>query len=258
MIDSHCHLADPAFAEDLEAVVRNARAAGIAAGLCVLALGDEAEAERSRQVQSLWPTARFAVGLHPHEAKAFAGRVEALGAALDDAWTRAGACAVGEIGLDYHYDLSPRDVQREVFGAQVRLARERNRPIVVHTREADQDTLDILDRAGRGEVRGVFHCFSGGAALARAALERGFYLSFSGIVTFPGAEALREVAALVPEDRFLVETDCPYLAPVPLRGKRNEPAWVVHTAAVLAGVRRTTPEAVDAATTRNFEALFGR
>jgi TatD DNase family protein len=258
MIDSHCHLADPTFAEDLEAVVRRAQEAGVTAALCVVELGDRAEALQAGRVRALWPAARFAVGLHPHEASAFAGRVEALAAELDRAWAATpGVCAIGEIGLDYHYDLSPRDVQREVFRAQVRLARKRGRPVIVHTREADEDTVSILEEEGRREVQGVFHCFSGTAALADAALDLGFLLSFSGIVTFPKAEGLRSVAASAPAGRLLVETDCPYLAPVPCRGKRNEPAWVVHTAGAVAAARGVDVQALEAATTRNFHSLFG-
>jgi TatD DNase family protein len=258
MIDSHCHLADPAFAEDLDAVVRRAVEAGVSNGLCVLALGSEAEEAAATRVREAWPGVRFATGLHPHEARAFEGRVGALAGALDEAWGRLpGLCALGEIGLDYHYDLSPRPVQRDVFAAQVRLARERGWPVVVHTREADEDTLAILDAEGAGAVRGVFHCFSGSPELADAALARGFFLSFSGIVTFPKADSLRRVAAAVPADRLLVETDCPYLAPVPHRGKRNEPAWTAATAAVVADVRGTDLGTLDALTTANFERLFG-
>lgn len=258
MIDSHCHLADPAFAEDLEAVIQRAQEAGVRAGLCVLSLSDPDELARAARVASLWPAARFAVGLHPHEARAFAGRTDALAAAMDQAWGQVPRpCAVGEIGLDYHYDLSPREVQRDAFRAQVALARLRGRPVIVHTREADEDTIAILEEEGRREVRGVFHCFSGSASLARAALDLGFALSFSGIATFPRAEELRAIAAGVPDECLLVETDCPYLAPVPRRGKRNEPAWVMYTAAALAAVRGVELQAVDAMTTRNFEGLFG-
>ncbi len=258
MIDSHCHLADPAFASDLPDVVRRAGEAGVSAALCVIALGQDAEARQALQARSLWRALRFAVGLHPHEARAFAGRPDSLPAALDAAWAATPApCAVGEIGLDYHYDLSPRDVQRDVFRAQVRHARERRLPIIVHTREADEDTLTILSEEGAGSLSGVFHCFSGSAALAQAALVLGFHLSFSGIVTFPKAGPLRAIAAATPADRLLVETDCPYLAPVPHRGKRNEPAWVVHTAEVVARLRASDLASLDALTTRNFLALFG-
>lgn len=279
MIDSHCHLADPAFADDLEVVVLRAREAGVSDALCVVALGSADESRQAALARSLWPALRFAVGLHPHEARAYAGRADALVFALDAAWrgadaTKTGAsdekgggdneklgggnpCAVGEIGLDYHYDLSPRDVQRDVFRSQVRYARERRLPIVIHTREADEDTLAILVEEGRREVRGVFHCFSGSAALASAALDLGFHLSFSGILTFPKAGPLREIAATTPVDRLLVETDCPYLAPVPHRGKRNEPAWVIETAKTVAAARGVSLDELARDTTANFVRLFG-
>jgi TatD DNase family protein len=258
MIDSHCHLGDPTFAADLDGVIARARRAGVESALCVLTLGSEAEARQASLARASWPSLRSAIGLHPHEAKAFAGRVDGLRSALDVALAGTpGACAVGEIGLDYHYDLSPRDVQRDVFRAQVRYARHRRLPVIIHTREADEDTLAVLREEGEGEVEGVFHCFSGSAGLARAALELGFFLSFSGIVTFPRAAPLREIARSVPASRLLVETDCPYLAPVPRRGKRNEPAWVVHTAEELARARGTGLDEVDRLTTANFERLFG-
>jgi TatD DNase family protein len=201
---------------------------------------------------------RFAIGVHPHQAHEFAGRAgeaaDALRASLSAA---SGFAAIGEIGLDYHYDLSPRDVQRDVFRAQVRLARDTGLPVVVHTREAEEDTVAILREDGPGHVRGVFHCFSGSSRLAQEALDLGFLLSFSGMVTFPKAEAIRSIAADVPADRLLVETDCPYLAPVPLRGKRNEPAWVVRTAAQVAAVRRVGLADLDATVTANFVRMFG-
>ena len=257
MIDTHCHLGDPAFSDDLEAVIARARDAGVSAGLCVLNLADPVEETRVTDLATRWPGARFAVGLHPHEAHKFQGRVGELIPALDAAWARIDACAVGEIGLDYHYDFSPRDLQREVFAAQVEHAAHTDRPIIIHTREADADTVAILETHGRRRVRGVFHCFSGDAALAHAALELGFSLSFSGILTFPKAGALREVAAAAPHDRILLETDCPYLAPVPTRGKRNEPAFVVHTAAVLAEVLGMTVADLDRVTSENAARLFG-
>ena len=258
MIDSHCHLADPAFAEDLEEVVARARAAGVTGGLCILALGDAAEAGQAERLRELWPGLRFSVGAHPHMARQFEGRTAGLAPALETALRDTPAVrAVGEIGLDYHYDLSPRAVQRDVFRVQVRLAREAGLPIVVHTREADEDTVAIIEEEGGGAVRGVFHCFSGSSALAGRALELGFLLSFSGIVTFPRAAALREIAAGVAPDRLLVETDCPYLAPVPMRGRRNEPAWVTHTAAAVADMKRLTARELDEQVTANFTGLFG-
>ncbi|RPJ69490.1 MAG: TatD family deoxyribonuclease [Acidobacteria bacterium] len=257
LIDSHCHLADPAFSEDLDEVVQRARAAGVHGGLCVLALGDAAEEAQAARVRAAWPELRYAVGAHPHQAHEFAGRTGAVSEAVAAACVRIpGVCAVGEIGLDYHYDLSPREVQRDVFRRQVAFAREGGWPVVIHTREADADTVSILAEEGRGEVRGIFHCFSGTAELARAALDLGFTISLSGIVTFPKAGPLRALAAEVPADRLLVETDCPYLAPVPRRGRRNEPAWVVHTAETVAAVRGMKRAELDGAVTGNFARLF--
>lgn len=257
MIDSHCHLADRAFAGDLEAIVERAQGAGLSAALCVLSYGDEQEAEQAARVRALWPAVSYALGVHPHQAHEFAGRealvAEAVRAAID---RTPGVRVLGEIGLDYHYDLSPRDVQREVFRQQVRLAREVGLPVAIHTREADDDTLSIVREEGGGRVRGVFHCFSGTEALADHALSLGFSVSFSGMITFPKAESIRRIAAGVPADRLLVETDCPYLAPVPMRGKRNEPAWVVRTAERLASVRGVDLPALDAAVTANFAALL--
>jgi TatD DNase family protein len=165
--------------------------------------------------------------------------------------------AVGEIGLDYHYDFSPRDLQQAVFGAQVDLAVMLGLPVVIHTREATDDTHAVLREAGQGRVRGVMHCFTGTVDEARRALEIGFYISLAGIVTFPRAEALREVARFVPADRLLVETDAPFLAPVPHRGKRNEPAWVVETVGRIAGERGEAAPELAARTAANFAVLTG-
>jgi TatD DNase family protein len=258
VVDSHCHLADRAFTDDLEAVVERAREAGLSSALCVLAAEDAAETAQARRLAELWPEARFSIGVHPHQAHQFAGRLTGLGdivRRLVGETPRVGA--VGEIGLDYHYDFSPRDVQRSAFGAQIGLARELGLPIVVHTREADADTVDLLRSEGGGDVRGVFHCFTGDRRLAGIALDLGFHLSFSGIVTFPKASELRAIAAMVPVDRLLVETDCPYLAPVPYRGRRNEPAWVVQVVAELAGLRQIGISTLDEAVTTNFQSLFG-
>ena len=258
MIDSHCHLADPAFAGDLDQVVRRAHDAGVSDGLCILAFGDAAESAQASRVRAAWPGVKLAIGVHPHQAHEFAGREGEVTAAVRSALSNElGVRAIGEIGLDYHYDLSPRDVQREVFRAQVRLARETGLPVVVHTREADEDTVSILRDEGAGEVRGIFHCFSGTEQLAREALDLGFLLSFSGMVTFPKAQSIRTIAAEVPADRLLAETDCPYLAPVPMRGRRNEPAWVARTAATLAEVRRVAVNELDRVMTSNFARLLG-
>ena len=258
MIDSHCHLADAAYVDDLAEVVRRAHEAGVSGGLCILAVGDAEEAALGRRVADLWPALRFAFGVHPHQAHEFAGReadvVPAVNAALSGPPR---GSAIGEIGLDYHYDFSPRDVQRAVFRAQVRLARESKLPVVIHTREADDDTVGIIQEEGRGEVGGIFHCFSGTERLADEALTLGFLVSFSGMVTFPKAASIRAIAARVPVDRLLVETDCPYLAPVPMRGRRNEPAFVVRTAEILAELRQVTVAELDAAVTANLAAVFG-
>lgn len=257
MIDAHAHLADEAFEADLDEVVGRARAAGLRSCLCILAAGDAGEAARAARLAALWPDARFAIGVHPHQAGAFgadpAGAVERVReAVIRDRRVR----AVGEIGLDYHYDFSPRSVQQDLFRRQVRLARDLALPVVIHTRAATDDTFAILQEAGEGDVRGVFHCFSGDTEMAHAALALGFAVSFAGIVTFPRAEAVREAARVVPADRLLVETDAPYLAPVPHRGKRNEPARVVHVAEALARARGESLAAVDEAVTATYETLF--
>lgn len=258
-IDSHCHLADDAFTPDVIDVVLRARAAGSPTALCILDAGEAEELRRVPNLKELWPGLRFAVGVHPMRADTYRGDAQAVVPKIEKALgTVPDACALGEMGLDYHYDFAKPPLQQAVFAAQVKLARTRKLPVIVHTREADQDTIRILKDSGKGEVRGVFHCFTGDAALAAAALEIGFYLSFSGIVSFPKSDALRAVAATVPADRLLIETDSPYLAPVPHRGKRNEPALVVHVAEALAAARRTTPAAIVQQTAANFEALFGK
>ena len=259
IIDSHCHLADEAFVPDLEAVVQRAQAGGLTGALCIVDLTNPVEAERAQHVRELWPEVRLAVGVHPHQAGKFADRVGDVELTVRRALEGSpGASAVGEIGLDYHYDFAPRNLQQEVFRRQVRLAREASQPVVIHTREADEDTLKILKDEGRGMVRGVFHCFTGDATMAQRALDLGFHVSFSGIVTFGRAGEIREAAKVVPADRLLAETDAPYLAPTPYRGKRNEPAWVARVVEVLAEVREQPAPQVAATTTAAFTALFGQ
>jgi TatD DNase family protein len=257
MVDSHAHLADEAFSADVEAVVQRARAASLTGILCVVDASDPEELIRAHGVLRLWAGLRTTSGVHPHRAAPFARR-PAEAAELADARIQAEPLvrAVGEVGLDYHYDFAPRDVQRAVFGEQVRLACDRSLPLVIHTREADDDTIEVLTREGKGKARGVFHCFSGDARLARRALDLGFYVSFSGIVTFPKAGPVRDAAAIVPLDRLLVETDAPYLAPVPHRGTRNEPGRVAEVVRALAGVRGIGVEAVASASVANYRALF--
>ena len=257
MIDSHCHLAGEEFAADLDGVVARARDAGVTSALCILAAGDDGESARAATVAAAWPAVRFATGIHPHQAGDFAGRIDDAIETVRRALERHRACAVGEIGLDYHYDFSPRDVQHEIFRAQLSLAIERDLPVIIHTREATDDTFRLIVEAAPGRVRGVFHCFTGDEAMARRAAGVDFYVSFAGILTFPRAEALRAAASVVPLDRLLIETDSPYLAPVPHRGKRNEPAYVAEVLARLAACRGLPPVELDAQVTRNFAALFG-
>lgn len=257
VIDSHCHLADETFADDLDAVIGRARDAGLERALVILAGGDHQEAARAERVVALWPDVRFAIGVHPHAAHDFAEDPSRAAALVRQQVARTPlARAVGEIGLDYHYDFSPRDLQRQVFRWQVRLAVELDLPVVIHTREADEDTVAILRDEGGGRLRGVLHCFTGTDALADAALELGFSISLAGIVTFPKAESLRATARRIPADRLLVETDSPFLAPVPFRGKRNEPAHVARVAAVVAETRGVAPAELAAGTTANFHALL--
>ena len=257
MVDSHCHLAGPEFADDLDAVVGRARAAGVARAFVILAADDETELAQARKVEARWPDVRFAIGVHPHAAGKFsvdpAGAVTTTEAAIA---ARPLTRAVGEIGLDYHYDFSPRDVQQEVFRAQLRLARRAHLPVVIHTREAEADTFRLLEEESAGDVGGVFHCFTGGPQMARRALDSGFHISLAGIVTFPRALELHEVARTVPLDRLLVETDSPFLAPVPYRGTRNEPGRVGRVIEAIAELRGLAAHAVAEATLENFRQVF--
>ena len=255
MIDSHCHLADEAFQGDLDATIARAMDAGLSSALCILSAGDEAEGERARRVRDRWAAVRFATGVHPHNAGSFAGRPDEAARVAQVHAASFDACAVGEIGLDYHYDFAPRPVQRDVFVAQLQLALKLDLPVIVHTREATDDTFAVL-REGGPALRGVFHCFTGDAVMVKRALDIDFHVSFAGIVTFPKAADIREAAKIVPGDRLLIETDSPYLAPVPHRGKRNEPAYVARVLEALAAVRNEPAASLEAAVTRNFDALF--
>ena len=257
MIDSHCHLAGQEFSTDLTDVVERARSAGVSGVLCVLAEHDAAEAASASRLRELWPETRFATGIHPHDAARHVDRLRDGVQGVERRVEQVGAVAVGEIGLDYHYDFAPREVQQQVFREQIHLARRLSLPIIIHTREATDDTFQILEEAGEGQVRGVFHCFTGDEIMARRALALGFYVSFSGIVTFPRAEALRQAARIVPADRLLVETDAPYLAPTPFRGKRNEPAFIGRVVEELAGTRQVDGARLAAETAANFATLFG-
>lgn len=254
LVDSHCHLNYEGLAERQDEVLANARARGVTGFLNISTRQSEwddviSAAERNPDV---WAT----VGVHPHEADSHPD----LGAsALVDAASHPDVIAIGECGLDYYYDKSDRAAQRERFQAHIEAARASSLPLVVHTREAEEDTASILEAAVReGGVTGVLHCFTGSAELARKGLDLGFFVSLSGIVTFKNARDLQEIAKWVPLDRLLVETDSPFLAPVPHRGKTCEPAFVADTAAFVAGLRETEPDALAEATTANFFRLFAK
>ena len=250
-IDSHTHLADPAFDADRQAVVDRAREAGAEALVCI---GESLErAERARGIAAALPYfVYWTAGVHPHDAAGFdASRdVPAIRAQLE-----AGALAVGECGLDYHYDNSPRDAQIAAFRAQLELAAERDVAVVVHTRDAEDDTAALLSEASSAGVRGVLHCFTGSAKLAGIALDAGWCISFSGIITFR-KWADDDLLRLVPDDRLLVESDAPYLAPVPYRGKRNEPSFVPRTVERLAQARGVAADSIASMTATNARALF--
>ena len=257
MIDSHCHLADEAFAGDLEEVVRRARDAGLERVMVILEAGNAREAAQAQRVEQLWPDVRFAIGVHPHQAHQFAGDPQQAAVVVRQQCLATPATrAVGEIGLDYHYDYSPREVQHEVFRVQIRVALELDLPVVIHTREADEDTVAILKDEGQGRLRGVLHCFTGGDPLRDAGLALGFYVSLAGILTFPKAADLRATALGVPLNRLLTETDSPFLAPVPHRGKRNEPALVARVVETLAEMHQTPAGELARRTASNFHTLF--
>lgn len=255
LVDTHCHLDASRWPEGTQAVLDRAASAGVT-GFVVVGVAETLDSAREAiALAEQHPNRiRAAVGLHPHDARVLGDsmRDELEALARHDA-----VVAVGEAGLDYHYDHSPREVQREVFRWMISLARRVKKPLVVHTREARDDTLAILDEEGAREVGGIIHCFSEDVAFARRALELGFYLSFSGILTFKNANSVHEAATFSPADRLLVETDSPYLAPVPMRGKRCEPAYVAYTAKRLAELRETTLEAIAETTTSNAARLLG-
>lgn len=250
-IDSHAHLGDAAFDDDREAVIERARAAGSVGIVCI---GESlAAAARAREIAAAHPGfVWWTAGVHPHDAAGFDPDrdVEAIAAALG-----AGAVAVGECGLDYHYDHSPRALQRRAFAAQLALAAQHDKPVVVHTREAEEDTAAMVREAGDAGIRGVLHCFTGSVALAEVGLAAGWHVSFAGIATFKKWDG-NEIIRLVPDDRLLIESDSPYLAPVPFRGKRNEPAWCARTLEQVASVRGTDAASLGPRITTNAQQLF--
>lgn len=254
LVDSHCHLDFPDLAPRIPELLAAARLAGVERVLTIST--HVARFESYRALAEHHPGVFFSVGTHPHHAAAEPD------VSLDEIvrLTDHPRCiAVGESGLDYYYDSSPRDVQRHVFRTHIAAARETGLPLVIHARDADDDMISILTEEMRiGRYNAVLHCFSSGAELARVGVELGFYVSFSGILTFKKSDELRRIAAFVPRERLLVETDAPYLAPEPHRGRRNEPAFVAHTARVLSDVIGAAEDEVARITTENFYCLFGK
>jgi TatD DNase family protein len=256
LIDTHTHLDDARYEPDREAMIARAREAGVES---MITIGCDLATSRSAvALANQHPFVYASIGVHPHEVKH-----------IEDGWydefrklarDTTKIVAYGEIGLDYHYNHSDPELQRRRFREQIQLARELKLPVIIHTREAQDDTIRILKEERASEIGGVFHCFSGDAWLAKDAIELGFYLSFSGILTFQNATMLREIAKTVPADRLLIETDCPYLTPIPHRGKRNEPAYVKHVAETLASITSNgstvTAEDIGRLTSENARRLF--
>src|SRR5664279_1243750 len=254
LVDSHCHLDFPDFASELDAVVARARAAGI--GRIVTISTRVKKHAQVLAVAEKYPEIFCSVGTHPHNAQE---EPDIDAAALVAIAKHPKVVAIGEAGLDYHYDNSPRAAQEQGLRAHIQAARETGLPLVIHAREADADMARILrEETGKGAFPAVLHCFTGGRDLAFAAIELGHYVSLTGILTFKNSQNLRDIAAALPPDRILVETDAPYLAPLPFRGKRNEPSYVVETAKVLAATRGVSLEEITRQTTENFFRLFNK
>jgi TatD DNase family protein len=254
LIDSHCHLDFPELAKDEAGVLARARSAGVAGMLTIGTRLDQFD--RVRAIAERHPNIWCSVGVHPHEAKEEGQRAPDR---LIDAAQHPKVIGIGETGLDFFYEHSPRDEQALSFRTHIAAARETGLPLIVHTRDADAETGDILEQEhGKGAFAGLLHCFSSGPDIARRALDLGLYISISGIVTFKAAEQLRAIVREIPLERLLVETDAPYLAPVPKRGRTNEPAFVAHTAAKVAELKGVGIAEVEAATTENFFRLFAK
>jgi TatD DNase family protein len=254
LVDSHCHLDFPDFADDLDGVVGRAREKGV--GRMVTISTRVRKLEGLLAIAGRFPDVFCSVGTHPHNAHE---ELDITAADLVARTRHPKVVAVGEAGLDYHYDNSPRDAQAQGFRTHIAAARETGLPLVIHSREADDDTARILEEeTGKGAFPAVLHCFTGGRDLAMRGVALGHYVSFTGILTFKNSQNLRDIAAALPADRILVETDAPYLAPLPYRGKRNEPAYVTETAKVLAQTRGVSAEEVARQTTENFFRLFSK
>jgi TatD DNase family protein len=254
LVDSHCHLDFPDFADDLDGIVNRARGKSI--GRLVTISTRVRRLDNLLAIAGRYPDVFCSVGTHPHHAH------EELDISTSDLVARTHhpkVVAIGEAGLDYHYDNSPRDAQAQGFHAHIAAARETGLPLVIHSRDADDDMADILEEeTGKGAFPAVLHCFTGGSDLATRGVALGHYVSFSGILTFKNSQALRDIAAALPADRILVETDAPYLAPGPYRGKRNEPSYVTETAKVLAQTRGVSTDEIARQTTENFFRLFSK
>lgn len=249
-VDSHCHLDDKRFADDLDLVIERALAAGVTRMMSIGTGDGPPGIDCAVKIADRYEAVFASVGVHPHDASKVTEKT------FDELRALAKhpkVVAFGEIGLDYHYDFSPREAQREVFVEQLKLAGELQLPIVIHTREAWADTVAVLRERWTGP--GIMHCFTGTAEEAREALDLGLHLAFGGVTTFKTAEGAREAARITPDDRLLIETDAPYLAPIPYRGKRNEPAFMLETARRLAEVRGTTVERIGEVTSANWERL---
>jgi TatD DNase family protein len=255
LIDSHCHLDSTEFDADRDETIERALAAGVEHMLNIGTGNGPPDLEAGVRLADKYPAFFATVGIHPHDAaKAGPGDYRRIA----DLLAHPKVIAVGEIGLDYHYDFAPREAQKSAFIEQMSIAAPAGKPIVIHTREAWQDTVTLLEKYWTPHgIGGIMHCFSGGPEEAQRALELGFYLSFGGILTFPKAAQVHAAAKAAPRDRILLETDAPYLAPVPKRGKRNEPALMVHTARKLADLRGESFEDVCRVTSENFRALAG-
>lgn len=256
LVDSHCHLDYPDFAEEgVAEIVNRAKSAGVGHFLTICT--EIAKFPQILAVAESSPLIHCTVGTHPHHA-ADAGEINVSRDEIVAFTKNDKVVGIGETGLDYYYEHSPPAEQQRVFATHIEAAVETDLPLVIHTRDADDDTIRVMTDAGQRKARGVMHCFSGGRKLADASMDLGFYISFSGIITFKKADELRDVVKHVPLDRILVETDSPYLAPIPHRGKRNEPSFVVHTARMVAELKGISTEDVAAATTENFFKLFNK
>lgn len=253
LIDSHCHLDSDQFDPDREEVIARAFEAGVTKLVAIGTGNGPPDLEAGIRLADRHEAFYATIGVHPHDA---AKANEETFRRLRDLTQHPKVIAIGEIGLDYHYDFSPREVQHEVFIKQMQQAADAKKPIVIHTREAWDDTISLIRSHWDASLGGIMHCFSGTPEQAEQALDLGFYLSFGGIVTFPKALDIQESARQCPADRILIETDAPYLAPVPKRGKRNEPAFMIETAKKLAALRNVSPDSIAETTTQNFRRLF--